>query len=268
MILKLTNAEYHAHPAVSKSQLDKLARAPATLRAWLDGEREAPTAAMEFGTAFHAAVLEPHRIHVCPKFDKRTKEGKAAAQANEEKYSSPEFADAVIVDEETHRIITAMADAVMAHPAASRLLCDGEAEKSIFSEIDGVQVKSRFDFHSTKYGVVVDLKSTEDASPSAFARPCANYRYHVQHAFYLDVAASAGIEVTQFVFISVEKKPPHLVACYVLDARDVEQGRDTYRRDLETYKRCVETNEWPGYSDKIEVVSLPAWARTQQEIFL
>ena len=73
-------AEYHAHPAVSNSILAKMARSPLHARAYIDGERKGPTAAMLVGTAVHTAVLEPRRFsaeYAVFQGDRRTKEGKA-----------------------------------------------------------------------------------------------------------------------------------------------------------------------------------------------
>ena len=37
-------------------------------------------------------------------------------------------------------------------------------------------------------------------------------------------------------------------------------GRELWQRDLETYKRSKESNEWHGYSTDIQRISLPEWA--------
>jgi PDDEXK-like uncharacterized protein DUF3799 len=71
---------YFAWNNVSKHQLDSLARSPAHYRAALEQPRKR-TAAMVFGTAVHAAVLEPEEFARCyatdPGIDRRTKAGKA-----------------------------------------------------------------------------------------------------------------------------------------------------------------------------------------------
>ena len=253
----MKSAEYHAHPALSKGMLDKLHAAPAKLKAWLDGDRPDPTPAMLFGTAFHAAVLEPHLLIEAPKFDKRTTAGKAAAA----EFNPPP--DSVVVDPITHAKVTAMRESVMAHPAARRLLTKGQPEVSVFSRLGNTEVKCRPDWLHND-GIIVDLKSTDDASPAGFSRSCANYRYHVQAAWYLDVCQSQDINAEVFVLIACEKSPPYLVGTYVIDARDLQRGRDEYQRDLDTYRECVETNEWPGYSNRIEVINLPRWATKEE----
>lgn len=261
-LISIPADEYHSLPHVSKSQLDLIAKAPAKLRAYLDGDKPSPTPAMLLGTAFHAAVLEPEKLVCAPAFDRRTKLGKEAAAEFESEHAGR---DVVIVDPSVHATATAMRASVLAHQVARRMLDDGLAERSLFSELQGVPVKCRPDFYRPISNLFVDLKSTDDASPDGFARSCAKYRYHVQAAFYMDVAEAAYIDVRSFVFVACEKAPPYLCACYVLDASDVERGRDAYQRDLATYARCQSENNWPGYSEFIEVISLPAWSRKPQE---
>jgi exodeoxyribonuclease VIII len=138
-------------------------------------------------------------------------------------------------------------------------LADGVAESSIFAELLGVNVKCRPDWiHDNS--VLVDLKTTENAGPNAFAKSVANFRYHVQAAFYTDICRESGIDVKAFVFIAVEKNPPFAVSVYELDSDSIEVGRTLYQRNLETYRRCRETDHWPAYSTAIETLTLPRWA--------
>jgi len=61
----MTNAEYHANPAIGSSGLKLMARSPAHYwAAYVDPEREpdAKTKPRRRGTAWHAAVFEPHNF--------------------------------------------------------------------------------------------------------------------------------------------------------------------------------------------------------------
>lgn len=175
-----------------------------------------------------------------------------------------------VLSPEAFEQIFAMRDAVMNHPSAFAIL------------------------HHVK-DIIGDLKTTEDASPEGFAKSIANWRYDVQHAYYMDgtrLALEQGkcnppqegkAELSvywtdpvtgvlcrcrpdfwrgypkHFAFIAVEKKPPYAVGVYVLDSEGVEIGRAQYQHDLRVYAECVRTGEWPGYGDKIQTISLPAW---------
>jgi hypothetical protein len=104
----------------------------------------------------------------------------------------------------------------------------------------------------------VDLKTTTDASPAAFARSVATFRYHVQASHYL--SGLHGAE--RFVFIAVEKTAPYAVAVYELDAAAMAAGDELRQRDMRMIADCRATGEWPGYSDDCQTLSLPKWALT------
>jgi PDDEXK-like domain of unknown function (DUF3799) len=153
----------------------------------------------------------------------------------------------------------------MRHPVARRVLSQGEPELSAFGLVDGVPCKARPDHWDARLGVTADLKTTADASPAGFAKSVANFRYHVQAAFYTDVMAAAGVTVESFLFIACERNPPFLVGVYVLDSEALEIGRAEYQRDLALYKECVESGSWPGLSERIELLTLPKWMTRQTD---
>lgn len=267
----ITNADYHGGPGVSKSLLDLVRRSPLHARYALDHANDnEPTPAQALGTAFHTLLLEPDVFDaeyvLAPKFDRRTKQGKADAEAFalEHVGKQPLQADAW---EQLH----AMRDAVMAHPAARALLTGaaGLAEQSVYwnDPATGQLCRCRPDFWRQD-GIIVDVKTADDASQDGFARAAYNWRYHVQHAFYVDgintmrdqTSATDVQPVRAFVFLVVEKKPPYAVAVYSLEPDAVELGRAAYRADLDRMHDCITSNKWPGYGDVVQSLNLPRWA--------
>lgn len=177
-----------------------------------------------------------------------------------------------ILNPEQWKTIHAMRDALMAHPAANALLTGvpGKAEKSVYwiDATTGVLCRCRPDWWRDD-NVIVDLKTTEDASPEGFARSIAKFRYDVQDAFYTDgVQQATSKRPKAFVFIAVEKKPPYGVGVYVLDAETKDLGRAQYQHDLRVYAECVRTGVWPGYGDKIRTISLPGWHANKNQHLL
>lgn len=252
--------EYLRHASVSKSQLDQLAKSPAHYLASLTTPRK-ETPAMRIGSIFHGIVLEPERVKiaVAPVCDKRTKDGKATWET-----FCIENAGAEIVTADEGEMLSGMAASIKAHPAASALLAGaGIAEGSCwwYDDQSGELCRCRPDFYRRDLGIIVDLKTTEDASPKEFARSIANYRYHMQSAFYQDgVEAATGDFIKGFVFVAVEKRPPYAVAVYQLDMQGVEAGRVEYKRLLLDLADCKAAKKFPGYSDRIETISMPAWS--------
>jgi exodeoxyribonuclease VIII len=257
-----SNNAYHALDAVGKSDLDLIARSPAH---WKHAVRE-ETAAMRFGSAVHCAVLEPERFeteYVCaPNLDKRTKAGKDAFAEFQAKHDGK---TALEINEYTS--IGVLAHTVRTHPRVAQFLASGQPEVSALWKDEEFQVRcrARFDW-MTPDGWLIDLKTTTDASPAAFARSCASFRYHVQAAWYLDgyPQASGGDLPLGFIFIAVEKTAPYGIALYELDADAVELGRQLARRDLARYANARTFDQWPGYPDAIQPLSLPRWAMNQE----
>ncbi len=249
--------EYHRHGSVSKSQLDQFAKSPAHYLASLTTQRK-ETAAMRIGSLFHGMVLEGVKVAVAPACDKRTKEGKATWEA-----FCIENAGAEIVTADEGEMLFGMVKSVMAHPAARALLNGpGIAEGSCFwhDEQSGELCRCRPDKYRQDLGIIVDLKSTEDASPESFARSIAKYGYHRQNAMYVDgVETATGDFVKGFVFVVTEKAAPYCTAVYSLDMQGIEIGRDQYKRLLLDLADCKIAKKFPGYSDRVETLSLPAW---------
>ena len=268
----MENAEYHRHSAISKSHLDLVARSP--LHYWaryVDPNRvePEPTPAMRLGTAVHTLTLEPDswdsRYVTAPQIDRRTKEGKATWAEFEALSAGRE-----LISCDDRAVISRMAEAVWKHPAAEMLLfkLPGKAETTHMwtDEATGLQCKCRPDWLTDDGSLIVDLKTTEDASPAGFRKSIANFRYHVQASWYLDgLERATGKRPEQFIFICVEKKPPHAVAVYAADAEMIAQGQITAARDLQQLADCKAANSWPGYIDQIETISLPPWMRPRPD---
>ena len=268
----MENAEYHRHTAVSKSHLDLVARSP--LHYWaryVDPNRvePEPTPAMLMGTAVHTHVLEldawDSRYVAAPEsIDRRTKAGKEAWAAFE-----AEAAGRTVISRADADLVMAIGRAVHGHPAAAALLSwKGQAETTHMwiDQATGLECKCRPDWLLNDGSIVVDLKTTEDASPAGFRKSIASWRYHVQAAWYLHgLEQATGKCPDQFIFICVEKKPPHAVAVYAADAEMVAAGAEAAARDLDVLATCKQANAWPSYSEQIEVISLPGWMRPRPD---
>lgn len=250
-----TNAEYHAADGISKSDLDQIHRSPAHYKA----ARHEDTPALRFGTAIHTLVLEPARFVS----EYTVIDGDRRLKATKEAIKEAEAAEKTVLTQDEFDALSGMQESVFKSRIAATLIDGATIEHSVFAELDDVRVKCRPDGWNTEKGVLFDLKSTEDASPEAFARTVAKYRYHVQDAFYRHVVASAtncDADDLSFIFVAVEKKPPFAVALYQLDELAALQGWVDAREDLRRYKAAKDTGKWGGYSPRIETLSLPRWA--------
>jgi hypothetical protein len=263
--VKMSAEDYHANrTALSRSGATSLLRSPAHFYSeFVSGQPQKQTDALRFGKVLHSAILEPTRFRdlaaVQPEFgDLRTKVGKEARDA----WTATLKPDAIRCTQAEYEQITAMVNEVWSHPVASNLLKGGLTEPTGFwrDEETGVLCRIRLDALRDD-PLIVDLKTTMDASEREAQKAIARYMYHVQTAWYLDGASAImGAAVKDFVFIFVEKEPPYDVGVYVADARMIEEGRRLCRRALNTYAKCLRSGQWPGCSQEAKVISLPPWA--------
>lgn len=264
-LLTMPVEQYHRHPAVGHSALLRIMRSPAHYQEYVTHPPE-PTPAMQLGTAFHTALLEPDRFGrsfvVTPKFDRRTKEGKTAAEAWE-----ANSAGKTALTAEQMTAIQSMACLVRCHTGAERLLANGLAEMSGFwvDPETGIECKCRPDFLAMDGDTItgmVDVKTCCDAGADGFSRAIATLGYDVQAAFYQDGFKALTGRTIPFHFIAVEKDAPYAVAAYQASDELIEVGRAKYRGALQLLKWCREHGMWPGYqpSGEIETIDLPRWA--------
>lgn len=278
----ISNADYHALDGISKSGLDQVARSPAHYRAWLDEPRK-QTEAFSIGTEAHRLILEPDAISLGirkPAFGRRSKWERIGWLKFFSEYSSEashilelpaaewdaEFTRLTgryLLAQEKFDAVRAMRESVYAHPSAADLLENGVAEQTIvWIDADtGELCRCRPDWVHDNC-ILVDLKTTDDASPQAVVRSIAKWRYHVQAAFYSDGFAVAHnlSEPRPFVLVFVEKAPPYAVGVYVLDHDAMDRGRELYRRDLARLAEAKSSECWDAYSTEIETIELPKWA--------
>ena len=258
LLLDVEAAYYHAAEGLSKSALDQFRKSPAHFQAWLKEDRQ-QTPAMRIGTLTHLAVLEPDTFNsvtvIAPLVDKRTKEGKSIWEQFKGENDGKE-----ILSLDEHEQIVAMRDSVRKHQAAGKFLAKGGSEISVFAVCPKTKVmmKGRYDWLDNN--TIVDLKTTEDASPEGFAKSVANYRYQMQAAHYIALAGLVGIKDAKFVMIAVEKAAPYAVAVYELGAADLILAESDRITLLEMFSSCTQFQSWPAYSQNITTISLPRWA--------
>jgi exodeoxyribonuclease VIII len=213
---------------------------------------------MLLGTATHSLILEPHKLPFIRKpagLDRRTKAGK-------EEYDALLVAAGglPIFDQDDADRLERIRDAVYAHTAANNLL---NAVKHVEMAITwrdyaaNVPCKALLDGYFD--GCVIDLKTTQDASPAGFMRAIAKYQYHLQVAQYLNGARFYRPGLVDFLFIAVETAAPFAVGVYRLSTEAISFGQDMMERAADIYSRCLFSNEWPAYKQGIEELELPGY---------
>lgn len=251
--------DYHSVKALSKSAIDLLLDCPAYYKAWVEDAGDySETKAFAFGSMSHTVLLEPYL------FDKRyavtdlnltTKAGRAFKKevaCGRKIVKGPDYESALY-----------MAMAVREHPQVKYLFENYVTEQAIYwTREDGVECKAKPDIISSVQGInyAADFKSTESVSPEAIKYTIEKYHYHRQAAWYLDGLNAVGRPCSDFVFIFVEKKYPHLITACHLGSPSIAQGRYECDRGVEILLDCKAKNSFPCFTKDILTIDLPARA--------
>jgi exodeoxyribonuclease VIII len=250
---------YQADPAISRSDLKLVAKAPAFYQ-WSKAQVDDDASkAQQLGYAFHTACLEPSLFdtrHILSKYDKfQTNEAKAWRDETE-------ASGKTILKPDDRNKLLGMGMSVRQHPRYTDIMRNARIELTLVAkhEATGLLRKARPDI-TPAGNALVDVKSTKDASPEGFGKEVWTYEYGMQAAYYLDVYnAVSEKKKSEFLFFACENEPPYLCAIYSVPHELIEYGRKINNARLYTLAHCIKTNTYEGYTSEISEFELPGWA--------
>ena len=253
---------YSDHSRVSNSMLSLLKESPELYhrRYVLGLDERQPTPQMKLGSLVHALILEPETVpekYACvPKVDRRTKEGKAIYERIVCEHQGKE-----LIDYESWEQAMKMAEAVTNHGECKQVFrsqCDVELELTF--DLFDTPCKSKLDLVHHSRTLILDVKTTSDVSPRAFASSVANYGYHRQAAMYSQAVELLYGVRPRFVFACVSTSEPYIAACYELDAVAVDTGLAEVCQLIEELRTRTEHNDWTSdHAKGVNVLSLPKY---------
>jgi exodeoxyribonuclease VIII len=236
-IIGMSNEDYHANPAVSKTKLDMIRQDPNRIE-WAKQCPQDPEKikTFDFGDAMHAICLEPDRLTsefiAAPPFNLRTNAGKEAKQ---EFYAEHEGKKILTADE--YAKLNYMFDSVMAHPEARAIIeAQGVAEGSWFWKDPETDLMGKCRPDKQIGSRLIDIKTTD--SLKKFCYSVEDYRYHVQDPWYCDGVQHCGVEDPYMEFLVIQKTIEigrYPVMVVRLPEEAIEYGRLLYREDLQAY---------------------------------
>lgn len=274
---EMSNEAYHAHPALSRSSLWTLKNSPEDYYyKYLSGEYH-PERKRElwFGSLFHEYVLErplfDSKYAVVPKVDKRTKEWKEIVK----KYPNTSFAkedegETFIYESDLETIKQMHAAFNKNQYATNFFKSHGINEASFFwtNEEFGVDLKCRPDRYING-NLVLDLKTASSAHPNDFIYSCKKYGHHLSAAMTLTgIEAVTGKRPQEYMFLVVEKTPPFKICVFRPTRAFIDWGMVELNNLLEKFFDFRRRNEWPGYCEANEYVTLdiPEYIRRDYDI--
>jgi hypothetical protein len=250
--------DYQVATGLNNSALKVLCtQTPAHFKHALSNPRE-DTPALRWGRIVHEFVLDGTVPKVMPSF-----KGKGSREAKAQWLEANGSQNCV--DTEELIALEAIAKAIHMHPHAAGALARGRTEISGYAQTERFAVKMRADILVPDEGLIYDLKTCTDASPAAFAKDAWSFGYHIQAAWYLTVANLIEPGKYQgFRFIAVEKDAPYGVAVYEASPDLIAAGTAAIERAIDVLTRCMDEGKWPGLSQEVAQLELPAWALKKQ----
>lgn len=170
-----------------------------------------------------------------------------------------------VLDEQAYADAVACVQALNNHPKFAAIMAQPRrVEVEHQFDLFGHPFKAKPDAIIDSMKLIVDIKTTDDASPDRWKWSAVDYGYHRQQIIYQEALRQATGKKYRFYFAVVEKpKPstrgiPPTVALYELDEDAVLMGYDDTQKLVQDYETRRETENWQQpYSDGIVPLRLP-----------
>tara|TARA_R100001463_G_scaffold83353_2_gene137913 strand:+ start:1577 stop:2407 length:831 start_codon:yes stop_codon:yes gene_type:complete len=266
---EMPDYEYHdkeKHPHISSSDVKTVYGK--SLLHWVGQEyKESPT--LEMGKAVHSLILEYEKQAVVRgPSDRRGNKWKEAKQQAEQQGK-------ILLTERDYDTASEIAENALFNSdfLRSKIMSKNFiSEASIFTTCKktGMLIKCRPDGllvpqDSKSKGVILDIKTTQDASPEGFQRELRKYNYDLQIAFYLHTMRCASLPCSEMYLVAIEKTPPYAVGVHVLSEIYIKHAEKRMIQTLEKMKHAESTQDFSTGWPEINQVHLPAWLEDDME---
>jgi hypothetical protein len=267
-VIQDSHETYHSHKEyIGSGGLKEIKRSPLHYLTDITTEKE-PTPVQKFGSAYHSLILTPElfkKEYFIFNSDERPEPDKTmASNLNKAWKAEIEATHSNIISQEGVEVLQTMKERLFSDSYIKTLLSKGLPEVSHYMEnFEKARVKIRPDY--IKDNVIIDLKTCTDASTEDCTKNIASYDYHIQAAFYIDVAEKCDGKQRRFIWIFQEKEPPYDTNIIKASEQMLAVGRFEYEILIRQWLKSLEQKKWRGYSifaDNeygITEVDLPAW---------
>lgn len=276
---------YHADPVTPapslSSSICKLMVSRSPLHAWYEHPRlnkakalevEAPSKAMDIGTAAHKLILGRGRdIKEIVADDYKTKAAREARDAARAAGLVPVLSD----DMASVRVLAEAARDQLAGTELEPLLAEGRAEVTVVARdrfgnwrrirVDWLPASALEGGHIT----AVDLKTTGGtAAPEDWQRTAFDMGYDIQDGFYCDVLAAVipNVRTVTFKFVTIEQAPPYGLTINEFSGQAKFEAVELVELGAKMWAACLARNEWPSYVKETTHMDPPKWRSDRAEV--
>lgn len=263
--------EYEAVTAIRFSHVKYMEQSPLHFMAAFNGDEEDKEAWM-FGRALHVAVFEPRSFasRVWESDGRRTPAKKQEAIDAGAELLKPGMG------QYCYGVAALAAERIAALDELRPFVEAGQPELAGFVVEHGMQCKFRLDWLASR-PVILDLKSTKDASNRAFSREFYRRRYNVQLGLYQHWAARL-LECNPWAIpvhvIVMENHPPcdcFLAPRYAgkpipIDQAILDRGAKIGLGWIKRIRECIDAGTFPGVAGTGDYpIDTPAWEMDEEE---
>lgn len=215
------------------------------------------------GTAAHCLLLEGANKIAVLEFDDYRKDAAKVARdeallAGKLPILAPQYHD---VEQMARIAKQAIADCP--DLGGTMLESDGYAEQTVIWQEGKAWFRSRLDWLSHDYRLILDYKTTDIATPDSWMRGICNHGYDIQPSFYKrGVKAVTGVKAN-FVFVVQEATAPYSVYFVGVPPAYEALGDEKVEEAKTIWQQCMSTGKWPAYTNRIMYPDLKPWMESE-----
>ncbi len=224
-------------------------------------------AIFDHGTVAHALMLQGLSVAVVLKHDDWKKKA-----AREDRDFVRSVGKIPILEKDWSRclaMVTAGKKQLAAHKEAADAFTKGKPEQTMIWQDDhGVMCRARVDWLHDSLVTIDDYKSTgRSANPDGLERVIYSMGWDIQSQFYLrgldKLDPRSGAINRQFRFIAQENVEPYALSVIGIHPTFEWSGRQNVQKGIDLWAKCLKSNKWPGYPDRIAYPELPKYAESK-----
>ena len=238
--IKDSNEQYHSHDSISASGLKTIYKKSVFHHL---NQKPFTSTSMNFGSAVHSVLLEDStdELATLPEdLNLKTIKGREAKQ----KFIKDNPDKIVITYKENNNIQKIIKNYRQNDLAMEILFSLTEKEISYYGTIDNIDCRIRPD-GIKENDFIMDIKTCQDASPTAFRKAIYYYAYHLQACFYSE---ALGFKPENFRFIAIENQHPFSVVVYSMSDDMIESGKLAWRTAFKQWKKYKQTGVATQYT--------------------
>lgn len=223
----------------------------------------------DIGTAAHALMLgDVQNFAIFPGDTWNAHKSKAAMAA---KRDAREAGKIPLLEDQFRRVQT-MVEIGRVQLAERRddAFTDGKPEQTVVWQEGGLWFRIRLDWlHDSvlreRFGPARnwnfdDYKTTTTADPSAWARIAVSIGHDIQAAFYRRGIRALGLAKDPVMrFVVQETEPPYALCVMRMSDAMLELADRQVERAIAIWRKCLATNDWPGYPPYTVEIEAPGW---------